>query len=420
MLDRTIPPVFHRVEEFHLPAPEQYTLPNHLPLYLLSMGSQPIIEITLIFQSGSAYELTPAAACFTAAMLLEGTIHKDSQMIAHTIDYYGSIIDIQSKKDFCSITLTTLTNYLTPMLALLRELLLESTFPEKSFKRLKNIKAQAIQLEAQKNDRVAYKKFCASIFGQKHPYGGYTTLEDVERIQLEDLDFHYKNLFFAFPTIFVSGQVTPPDLENIKEYLADLSSHKAVFIEPIGWGHIAEKIDCIGGQQLQSAIVIGKKLFGKKEADFLPMVIVMELLGGSFSSRLMQNIREDKGYTYGIHGSMTALQQNGYLAIATEVERAATALVIQEIYKEIERLHQEAVPDVELNSMKNHLLGRFLTTINDPFAIMRRLQGAYLYGWDQNYYNMFYHQVCNITAIDIKNLAQKYLSLDSFTEVIVR
>lgn len=420
MLDRTIPPKFKKIETIHFPWPESHILRNKVPLYVLNMGSQPIIELELVFKAGSCYEFHPGAAYFTASMLLEGTTTKSTQDIAHIIDYYGATISTQSQKDFCTISLSTLSKYLNPVLDLLVEILLTPSFPQKSFQLLKNVKAQAIQMADKKNNQVAYKRFCTALFTEAHPYGRHLTMQDIANIQLADLRHHYEEVFFSNCTAFVSGQVTPAALALIKQSLEHLTPKKGVPAGQVPCGNLVEKVNLVQGQQLQAAIVIGKKLLVKKDADFLPMVVVNTLLGGYFGSRLMQNIREDKGYTYGIQSNIVALLQAGYLAITTEVAQEVTKETIQEIYKEIEILQHELISEEALQNVKNYLLGHFLTTINDPFSIMQKVQAAYLYGLDQSYYTTFYRQVRNITPLEVRNLAQKYLSLDSLTQVVVR
>lgn len=419
MLDRTILPRFQDIEPIHFPWPDQYMLGNNMPLYVLNIGSQPIVELELIFKSGSCYEMQPGAAYFTAGMLLEGTKHKDTQAIAQIIDYYGATISTHVQKDFSIITLSALTKYLKPLLDLLLEVLLTPSFPEKSLQLLKNIKIQAIQMADKKNNRIAYKQFCSALFTETHPYGRQLTLKDVHAINQVHLQDHYQKIFFTNGSAFVSGKVSASDLSLIKKSLELLTQKTITPPTQLLPTTLPRKIDFPDGQHLQSAIVIGKKLLIKKEVDFLPMVVVNTLLGGYFGSRLMQNIREDKGYTYGIHSSMISLLQAGYLVISTEVAQEVTQATVQEIYKEISVLQHELITQEALANVKNYLLGHFLTTINDPFSIMQKFQATYLHGSDQSYYTRFYDQVRNITPLEIRKLAQKYLSLSSFTEVIV-
>lgn len=420
MLDRTIPPKSKEIEDIGFPWPEFYALRNQIPLYVLNGGSQPIIELELVFRSGSYYETYPGTAYFTSAMLLEGTKHKSTQDIANIMDYYGATIATRSQADFCVVSLSTLYKHLNPMLDLLVEILLESNFPQKSLKLLKELKAQTIQIADKKNSKIAYKQFFESLFTTEHPYGRHLTLKNVVDIQIDYLDDYYKNTFFCDCSAFASGQITPAALQRIQQFLEQLPQQKRYQDnKKVHYKHPANKVHLTNGQRLQSAIVIGKPLMIKKDPDFLPMIVVNELLGGYFGSRLMRNIREEKGYSYGIYSSINALQEAGYLGIATEVAQNVTQETIQEIYKEIETLQHELVGEEELQKVKNYLLGSFLKTINDPFSIMQKFQAAYLHGLDKSYYNAFYNQVRNITPLEIRNLAQKYLSLSSLTEIVV-
>ena len=312
------------------------------------------------------------AAYFTTAMLLEGTAGKSSQEIAHIMDYYGATISVRAQADVCSIVLSSLAKYMHPMLELFIELLLAPSFPQKSLNLLKDIKAQSIQMADQKPSRVAYKYFCEALFTRAHPYGGYLTLQDVRSIKVEDVQLYYETLWLMPSVAFVSGQVSEEALQCVAQALEQLRLGSGACSEQKLCGNAPKKIEAEGGNHMQSAIAIGKQLLCKNEVDFLPMVVVNELLGGYFGSRLMRNIREDKGYTYGIHSKIVALQQAGYWVITTEVAQEVTQSALQEIYKEITLLQQELVSEKELQQVQNYLLGRFIATINDPFAVMQK------------------------------------------------
>lgn len=418
MLDRTIQPKINPIESIHFPWPKLYMLKNNLPCYVLNMGVQPIVELELFFRSGKYYETCAGASAFVASMLLEGTSTKTNQEIAYLLDYYGAVVTTHAQEDFCSIVLSTLSKHLEPMLALLEELILDSNFPVKSFERLKALKMQSIQMADKKNKYVAHKKFCEALFSKKHPYGRFLTLEELSCLKLEDVCAYYKQNFFAEPTAFVSGNFSLDAWRRIEQFLEQLPKQKALPINHVESFEKANKIHMPGEKQVQSAIVIGKKLLMRKDQDFLPMMIVNTLLGGYFGSRLMQNIREDKGYTYGIASRMVSLQQAGYFMITAQVAFELTEKTIQEVCKEIQLLQQDLVPDKELEKVRNYLLGSFLNTINDPFSIMQKFQIVNLCGLDQRYYTAFYHHIKNITPIDIRNLAQKYLSLSTLTEIV--
>ena len=164
---------------------------------------------------------------------------------------------------------------------------------------------------------------------------------------------------------------------------------------------------------------MGKVTVTKQHPDYLPLLVVNELLGGYFGARLMRNLREEIGYTYGIHSDVVALRDAGYLLIATEVSQAATQAAIREIKHEISTLRSTPVPKQELTLLRNYMIGAFLADINHPFAIMNHFKALDLHGLDQTYYQQFYHTIQQITAPQIMELAGKYLTEDSFSIVSV-
>lgn len=419
MLDRSNQPSPNPIETVPFPWPEVHLLKNGLSLCALKLGSQPILELELVFRSGRYYEKHVGEAYFTASMLLEGTSKKDNHAISYLFDYYGAVVTTQSSEDFCSITLSTLSKHLEPALELLEELLLDSIFPNKSLERLKACKCQDIQILEKKNKSVAYQKFCQALFTDKHAYGRFLRLEDVHRLSRDDIVDYYRQQFLASCTAFVAGCVNDRSLELIARFLERLPNRKVLYAKDgLLDEYIVKKISIPSDKQVQSAIVIGKPLLKKQDPDFIPMTIVNTILGGYFGSRLMQNIREDKGYTYGVYSRLVTLQQVGYFMIATQVAYDFTEKTIQEIYKEIDILREKLVSEDELAKVKNYLLGHFLTTINDPFSMMKRFQGAYLYGLGQDYYASFYSHIANIGPTHIRDLARNYLDPHTLTEVV--
>ena len=419
MLDRSEQPSPKPIESVLFPWPEVRLLKNGVSLCALKLGSQPILELELVFRSGRYYEKHVGEAYFTTSMLLEGTSKKDNHAISYLFDYYGAVVTTQSNEDFCSITLSALSKHLEPTLKLLEELLLDSVFPSKSLERLKACKCQDIQILEKKNKSVAYQRFCQALFTDKHAYGRFLKLEDVHCLSRDDVVGYYRQQFLSNCTAFVAGCVDDHSLELVAKFLEKLPNRKALHAKDgVLDKYIAKKISIPSDKQVQSAIVIGKPLLRKQDPDFIPMTIVNTILGGYFGSRLMQNIREDKGYTYGIYSRLVTLQQVGYFMIATQVAYDFTEKTIQEIYKEIDILRQELVSEDELINVKNYLLGHFLTTINDPFSMMKRFQGAYLYGLDQEYYASFYSHVANIKPTHIMDLAKNYLDPHTLTEVV--
>jgi zinc protease len=419
MLNRTLPPPAKTTDYPHFSWPKAYPLIEGIPLFVLNAGNQPIIKLELVCDAGSAYEPHNGVAYFTAKMLQEGTQHKSAQDIANYIDQYGASIYVQVQPDTCTFTLITLSKHLVPMLALLEELLLAPTFSEQRLAHLKHLTTQKLKVDAKKNSHVARKKLKEILFGSTHPYGRHLTETAIINITPAHLSRYYKNQLLAGCRLLVSGQVQEQDLQIIQQYLQLLPTQAANPVLPPWSVQAPAQVNLDKKDSLQAAISMGKVLFTKDHPDYLSLLVVNELLGGYFGSRLMRNIREEKGYTYGIFSRIVSLKNANYLLIATEVVQDFSQATCQEITQEIKTLQTVPVSEEELKTLQNYMLGTFLSEINDPFAVMEKFKAAYLYGLDQAYYEQWYDTVRHISAPKIMALADAYLSINSFSQVVV-
>lgn len=419
MLDRTSAPPSKTIENLHFPWPQADLLKEGVPLFVLHAGSQPVIKIELVLDAGKRHEPLNGVAYFTAKMLKEGTQHRSAQDIAQYIDQYGASMGVRVQPDTCTITLVTLSKHLEPMLVLLAELLQAPTFDAKRLAHLQHLKTQGLKLEAEKNDYVARKKFQEVLFDSAHPYGRQLTEEAIAYITPAHLKQYYQDQLLSGGCLLVSGQVYDRDLQMIKQYLQPLPIRTRRAAPSLQSTPSPTHMHLPKAESLQAAINVGKVLFAKDHPDYLPLLVVNTLLGGYFGSRLMRNIREDKGYTYGIYSRIISLQHSSYLCIATEVMQDVTQATCQEIHKEIRRLQTVPVPEEELDTLRNYMLGTFTSEINDPFSIMDKFKAAYLYGLDQAYYAQLYDIICHISPAQIRSLARTHLATDSLSQVIV-
>ena len=419
MLDRTIAPAIQTIDRFDFAWPKTYQLKEGVPLFVLGLGNQPIIKLELVCDAGSWYEPHNGVAYFTAKMLQEGTQYKSAQAIAQYIDRYGASLQVQVQPDTCTFTLITLSKHLTPMVALLAELLLFPAFDEQRLMHLKHLKIQSLKVEAKKNSRIARKKFKEILFGNAHPYGRRLTEEAIADMTTVHLKQYYARQLFAGCCLFVSGQVHDEDLQTIRHHLQPLPIQAPVSVSTQWPVQIPSQVHLAKKESLQAAINMGKVLFKKEHADYLPFLVVKELLGGYFGSRLMRNIREEKGYTYGIYASVVPLQRTSYLLIATEVIQAFAQATCQEIEREMKLLQTTPVPEEELKVLKNYMIGSFLSEINNPFSIMEKFKAAHFHGLGQAYYAHLYDTIRLISAPQIMELANQYLPKASFSRVVV-
>ncbi len=419
MLDRTTPPPRHPITLPHLPWPEQQHLKPGVPLWVLQAGTQPVARLELIFDAGTCHEAQPGVAYCTAQMLLEGTQRRTAQAVAQCIDQYGATLTMDVQPDTCTITLTTLTKHWAPMLALLAEVLSSPAFEADRLAHVKHLKIQALKVEEEKNSYVAQKRFKEALFAPPHPYGSSLTANDVAAVTLRHVRQHYDQCYYANCRVLLSGCADQTTISTLQQHLQHLPVRTAA-APPMPAPTAAEAYVRIPQpDRLQAAICTGKVLFAKDHPDYLPMLCVNALLGGFFGARLMRNIREQKGYTYGIYSRIVTLQHTSYLQITTEVIQQFAQATCDEIVHEVTTLQTVPVPPAELDLLRNYLLGTFLAEIDDPFSAMDKFREAHLHGLDQTHYAQLHQTICRLQADQIMALAQQYLDADSLRTVVV-
>jgi predicted Zn-dependent peptidase len=229
---------------------------------------------------------------------------------------------------------------------------------------------------------------------------------------------HYQGDF----EIILSGQITSEIINVLEKYFgstAQLTAAQPVYPAGDPTPDHRHRIVIEKPENLQSSIRVGKLLFTRNHPDFAKVKVVNTLLGGYFGSRLMRNIREDKGFTYGISSGIATFQETGYLVIGTDVKKEFTLQTLEEIYKEIDKLQREPVGDEELRTLKNYMAGHLLSSVDTPFALADKFKNIYLYGLDYDYYTHYLQTINHMDADIIQDTAKKYLQTDKMKEVIV-
>ena len=435
-VNRKTPPGFKTVQTIEFIEAVENPLNNGMPLYLIDAGTQDLVSIELIFPAGLWHHSSPLLASTVNAMLNEGTSKYSSAEIAEKIDYYGAFLEMESGKDFAYISLYTLNKHLKNTLPLLGEVIKNSIFPERELEIYLQNRKQKFIVNNEKVGFVASKKFNEILFGNDHPYGHNVTLNDFEQLKRKDIvDFYDQFYKLDACRVIAAGRIPGNLIGLMNKHFGSSNRLKVVAETSVG----SPGTQCLGvGQEdierslgpegkhfiekkdaLQSAIRIGKKLFNKKHPDYMGMLILNTVLGGYFGSRLMANIREDKGYTYGIYSAVVSLQNSGCFFISTEVGVHVCNKAIDEIYGELKRLREELIPEEELTLVKNYMLGALLRSIDGPFALADKFKGIMEYGLDYGYYTMFIDTIKEITSVKLIDLANKYLQQEDMYQVVV-
>ena len=303
------------------------------------------------------------------------------------------------------------------------EVLTDATFPEEEVAIHKQNAIQRLLVNLRQCEFVANQRIDALLFGEFHPYGRFSKREKIEALSREDLLTFYKAAYaLANVKIFMAGNIGDKEVGYLEEVFGKTPLIKTqlteeVFSAPAPSEQKHRVTNDPNG--VQGAIRIGSMFPNRHHPDFAPMVVLNTLFGGYFGSRLMSNIREDKGYTYGIYSSLSPYLNGGSLIIHTEVGRDVVEPAIKEIYHEMNVLCNEPAEDEELLLVKNYLLGNLLGDLDGPFSILQRWRTLIMNGLDIEHFNRNIQIYKNITGKELQQLAQQYYKLDDFYEVVV-
>ena len=396
-------------------------LDNGVELYNIKTTTDDVIGIEVIFDAGSVKQNQLLQASFTNTMLTNGTASKSAREIAEFSDSYGSFMFSTMDRDGPGMELYCLAEHFELMLPLLEDCTFNSSMPHDEFK--SNIKRNKskflVELEITKN--VARRKLIDLIFGVESGYGQNPNIDSYEALNVGQVrDFYHKYYQTNKFNIIFIGRLTEKRLALINVYFGKrpvtCNNHDFNYsFQPSDKRELhIEKDDVV-----QSSIVIGRRLFNRSHHDYVPTLLMNLILGGYFGSRLMANIREDKGYTYGIHSSITSLKYDGYFSIATDVGVDNTRNTLNEIYYEISRLKTDLVSEVELERIKNYFCGKVLKNADGPFACAELLKRSMLFDSGLQYYGELIDEIRSINAEDVRRVAKLYLAREELKEVIV-
>jgi predicted Zn-dependent peptidase len=424
-IDRTKAPAIHDAVEFDykLQPITQAQLSNGLVLYWLNAGVQDVVEIDWVFPGGLWWEKKPAIAHSVAGLLKSGTSKRTAHQINEALEFYGATLKVNAHNDYSIITLYSLTKHLPALLPIVNEIILEASFPEAEMQIYKQNTIQRLLVHERECDFVANQRIDALLFGEAHPYGRYSKKEKIEAVTREDIiDFHKVCYNLANMKIFMAGRVTDKEVKAVddvfgRDALNSIPLSQEVFAAPPPSDKKMQLINDPNG--VQGAIRIGRVFPNRHDPDFAPMVVLNTLFGGYFGSRLMSNIREDKGFTYGIYSSLSPYLQGGSLIIHTEVGRDVVEPAVKEIYKEMKELCDKPASEDELLLVKNYLLGNMLGDLDGPFSILQRWRTLILNDLTIEHFNRNVNIYKTITAKELLELSNKYFCVDDFYEVVV-
>lgn len=413
---RKIQPPVYPIDKIDFIEPIHQVFPGGTSFFTMYGGTQEVVKLDFSFKAGTWFENNKLESMMAATMLSEGTSDKTAREIADRIDFYGAQLSSIPYYDNNYLSLLALKKHLPQLLPLLSEIIQEASFPEYEFEITRQKRKHRALVDAEKVGLVSQKYFLRSLMGEGHPYAPIASPEEYDLVTLEGAKSHFlQNYFSGNATLFASGDV-------------DESVQKMIFQNfGMGWGipspskkdqppiqSAPEKNIFINRENAnQNAITIGKRVPTQSHPDSAGLKLLTTIFGGYFGSRLMCNLREKKGFTYSIHASVISFVRDAIFMIHSEVTAEKTEEAINEIFKEMQRLREELVPESELGPLRSFLLGRMLEDFDGPFARAQSFSSLYESGLTVDYFDKIIHTINSTTPEQIRELARTYFDPES-------
>jgi predicted Zn-dependent peptidase len=424
-LDRTIAPNIKDAVDFdiQLKPCQKYTLDNGVEVYAFEGGAQEVMLMELVFFAGNSFETKNWIAPATNYLLKNGTSTKSAFEVNDAFEFYGAYLNRSCYNETATISLHSLTKHFQEVIPVVSELVGDAIFPENELDIYKKNQIQQLTLNLKKGDFIANRFIDEYLFGIDHPYGKYSSEDAYNQLTREDLVAFYNKYYKEGKcVVFMAGKF-PANIEaTLNKYIGSLPLNKHIIVTPEHAIVAAteKKYSVVNDpSSVQGSIRIARHFPNRHHPDFAPVQVLNNIFGGFFGSRLMSNIREDKGYTYGIHSYLqNHIQQSAWL-ISTDAGKDVCRATIDEVYKEMAILRNELVKMDELNLVKNYMLGSLLGDVDGPFQIIGRWKSYILNGLTDAY---FYNTINTVRAIQpqqLQDLANKYLNESDFYELVV-
>lgn len=415
MLDRTMAPAFKPVSIPHLAAPNQKILSNGVELVCFEDSKQSLASLELIFPSNQLETSRRQSTAYAFRMLLEGTKSKSAKQLADAISYLGASLDLGHHPDYDSIHISCLSRYLPDVLLLLSEMWNEPGFPDKEWNTMVETANQQFAVNLQKTSFLAGRLLRRQLFGTQNDYGYSHDPELVKTFSPELFRSNFKLISGIGPALALfSGGAKKEVLSAVEDWLQSFSTVSSLAREGDVLLHTQKPgvyWEPKAGSQ-QASLKIGQFCMNARHADSPVFNLTLELFGGYFGSRLMSNIREDKGWTYGIYAQRVGYSACPYWVIGSDVKGDVVHQAINEIRNESQTLQSELVQEDELEKVKNYMLGQFLGSITNCFGLADRYKAVWLSRVDFKTVEMNLKKIQEATASQVLESAQLYLGME--------
>lgn len=410
MLNRQVAPDSFMLKDLSLTKPEIKELSSGVSVHILQDDTNPVLKIDVLFSFGKVNDEKPGQSLICAKVMVEGTKSYPGSELQELLDHYGAHLDVSVDYDYTTVSLLCLKEHINPLLPVLKSAITEPLFDSEDFEKIKLQLLQKIRVNNQKNALIATKALRKNLLNGT-PYADTLEEEFIEKVSKEDIENYFHQYFKLKPEIVVAGDFDEDIFNFFQEHFGMLefskpdSDYKGK-LDPI----IADDLIKREGS-VQASIRMGAISIPRNHPDYFDLSIANEIFGGYFGSRLMKNIREDKGYTYGVYSILINYRHLDYHIIGADVKIDHVEDTVAEVYKEMEELRKNPVPEEEMETIKNYMLGKIASSLDTVFHqsenyIVKLSEGAdYL-----DYFDAYVNSIRNITADRVMEISKKYFS----------
>ena len=424
LLNRSSAPVIKDAIEFDLKLKpyEKFILDNGVEVYAINTGAEEVLQAEWVFYAGNWYEEQNMVAATTNYLLKNGTSGKNAFEINEHFEYYGAYLNRGCYNETATISLHCLSKHVSELLPVIAEIMTDSVFPEEELQLYKQNNKQRLAVSLKKCDFVAGRLIDEYVYGIDHPYGKYSSAEAYDALTRKQLQDYYAQYYQRGKCIiFIAGKLPKGINEELNKNFGQISINNTIVNKKHSSHPAIEKKYRITNDAngVQGAVRLARPFPNRHHPDFTKAMVLNNLFGGFFGSRLMSNIREDKGYTYGIHSYLQNHVQQSAWMISTEAGRDVCEATIVEVYKEMGILRNELVKEDELLLVKNYMLGSVLGDLDGPFHIIAKWKNIILNDLPGTFFYDSVNTIKSVTAKELKELALKYFDPGAFYELVV-
>lgn len=420
-VDRTKAPEPAEPKAINIAKPYTFTLKNGLKVYVVENHKLPRVAFSLSLDRDPILEKDKAGyISFAGQLMMKGTTNRSKAELDQEIDFIGANLNTYSTGMFGS----SLTKHKEKLMELMTDVLFNPAFPEEELEKLK--KQTLSGLATSKDDPNAIASNVSGVlnFSLDHPYGEFTTEASVENITLEDCKQYYDTYFRPnIGYLAIVGDITPKEAKKLikanfsKWEQKEVPSYSYETPEAPSETFVA-LVDREASVQSVIDVTYPVELqIGS--ADVIKARVLNQILGGGFSSRLMQNLREDKAFTYGARSSLSSDKLIGSFSASASVRNDVTDSAVTEFMAELVKIQKEGVTEKELNAAKASIIGSFARSLESASTVASFAINTAIYNLPEDYYTNYLKNVSAVTLEDVKAMAEKYIKPEHANILVV-